>query len=134
MGCCGSMSPGWFPADRSGECRPRAGASGEPARGGHRLGYPYGQRAWLRQLDPVVTGEMEGAGLAGDRAAGWHPVPVHGSARLASRWLLTAGAATGTGLFVPSGPAWARSCQAGLGVYRCADCYRRGAVSGTAVP
>ena len=43
----------------------------------------YGQRAWLRQLDPAVTGEMEDAVLRDDRPAGWHPVPVHGAARLA---------------------------------------------------
>ena len=43
----------------------------------------YGQRAWLRQLDPAVTARDGGRRAAHDRAAGWHPVPVHGPARLA---------------------------------------------------
>jgi hypothetical protein len=45
----------------------------------------YGQRAWLRQLDPVVTGEMEDALLRTiARLAG---TPFPSAARLASRWL-----------------------------------------------
>jgi len=45
----------------------------------------YGQRAWLRQLDPAVTGEMEDAVLRTiARLAG---TPFPSSARLASRWL-----------------------------------------------
>jgi hypothetical protein len=45
----------------------------------------YGQRAWLRQLDPVVTDEMEDAMLRTiARLAG---TPFPSTARLASRWL-----------------------------------------------
>jgi len=45
----------------------------------------YGQRAWLRQLDPAVTGEMEDAVLRTiARLAG---TPFPSVARLASRWL-----------------------------------------------
>jgi len=45
----------------------------------------YGQRAWLRQLDPAVTGEMEDAVLRTiARLAG---TPFPSTARLASRWL-----------------------------------------------
>src|SRR5437868_4935603 len=45
----------------------------------------YGQRAWLRQLDPAVTGEMEDAVLRTiARLAG---TPFPSAARLASRWL-----------------------------------------------
>jgi len=43
----------------------------------------YGQRAWLRQLDPVVTGEMEDAVLRTTARLDGTPVPVHGLARLA---------------------------------------------------
>ena len=45
----------------------------------------YGQRAWLRQLDPVVTGEMEDAALA--TIARLDGTPFPSTARLASRWL-----------------------------------------------
>jgi hypothetical protein len=45
----------------------------------------YGQRAWLRQLDPAVTGEMEDAVLRTiARLAG---TPFPSTARLASHWL-----------------------------------------------
>ena len=45
----------------------------------------YGQRAWLRQLDPAVTAEMEDAVLRTiARLAG---TPFPSVARLASRWL-----------------------------------------------
>jgi len=45
----------------------------------------YGQRAWLRQLDPVVTDEMEDALLRTiARLAG---TPFPSTVRLASRWL-----------------------------------------------
>ena len=45
----------------------------------------YGQRAWLRQLDPPVSGEMEEAVLRTiARLAG---TPFPSTARLASRWL-----------------------------------------------
>ena len=45
----------------------------------------YGQRAWLRQLDPAVTGEMEDAVLRTiARLAG---TPFPSTVRLASRWL-----------------------------------------------
>jgi hypothetical protein len=46
----------------------------------------YGQRAWLRQLDPVVPGEMEDAGL--QTIARLDGTPFPSTARLASRWLL----------------------------------------------
>ena len=46
----------------------------------------YGQRAWLRQLDPVVTGEMEDAVLR--TIARLDGTPFPSTARLASRWLL----------------------------------------------
>jgi hypothetical protein len=45
----------------------------------------YGQRAWLRQLDPVVTGEMEDAVL--QTIARLDGTPFPSTARLASRWL-----------------------------------------------
>jgi hypothetical protein len=46
----------------------------------------YGQRAWLRQLDPVVTGEMEDAVLR--TIARLDGTPFPSTASLASRWLL----------------------------------------------
>jgi hypothetical protein len=46
----------------------------------------YGQRAWLRQLDPVVTGEMEDAVLR--TIARLNGTPFPSTASLASRWLL----------------------------------------------
>jgi hypothetical protein len=46
----------------------------------------YGQRAWLRQLDPVVTGEMEDAVLR--TIARLDGTPFPSTARLASGWLL----------------------------------------------
>jgi hypothetical protein len=46
----------------------------------------YGQRAWLRQLDPGVTGEMEDAVLR--TIARLDGTPFPSTARLASRWLL----------------------------------------------
>ena len=45
----------------------------------------YGQRAWLRQLDPVVTGEMDDAVLR--TIARLDGTPFPSTARLASRWL-----------------------------------------------
>src|SRR5215472_11113575 len=45
----------------------------------------YGQRAWLRQLDPVVTGEMEDAVL--QTIARLVGTPFPSTTRLASRWL-----------------------------------------------
>src|ERR1700758_1150403 len=46
----------------------------------------YGQRAWLRQLDPAVSGEMEEAVLRTiARLAG---TPFPSTVRLASRWLV----------------------------------------------
>ena len=45
----------------------------------------YGQRAWLRQLDPAVTGEMEDAVLR--TIARLDGTPFPSTARLASRWL-----------------------------------------------
>jgi hypothetical protein len=45
----------------------------------------YGQRAWLRQLDPSVTGEMEQAVLR--TIARLDGTPFPSTARLASRWL-----------------------------------------------
>jgi len=49
-------------------------------------GARYGQRAWLRQLDPVVTGEMEDAVLR--TVARLNGTPFPSTTRLASRWLL----------------------------------------------
>jgi hypothetical protein len=49
-------------------------------------GNRYGQRAWLRQLDPVVTGEMEDAVLR--TIARLDGTPFPSTAQLASRWLL----------------------------------------------
>jgi hypothetical protein len=46
----------------------------------------YGQRAWLRQLDPVVTGEMEDAVLR--TIARLDGTPFPSTASLTSRWLL----------------------------------------------
>jgi hypothetical protein len=46
----------------------------------------YGQRAWLRQLDPVVTGEMEDAVLR--TIARLDGTPFPSSVSLASGWLL----------------------------------------------
>jgi hypothetical protein len=46
----------------------------------------YGQRAWLRQLDPVVTDEMEDAVL--QTIARLDGTPFPSTASLASRWLL----------------------------------------------
>jgi len=46
----------------------------------------YGQRAWLRQLDPVVTAEMEDAVLR--TIARLDGTPFPSTASLASRWLL----------------------------------------------
>jgi len=48
-------------------------------------GSRYGQRAWLRQLDPVATGEMEDAVLR--TIARLDGTPFPSTARLASRWL-----------------------------------------------
>jgi len=48
-------------------------------------GNRYGQRAWLRQLDPVVTDEMEDAVLR--TIARLNGTPFPSTARLASRWL-----------------------------------------------
>jgi len=48
-------------------------------------GAKYGQRAWLRQLDPVVTGEMEDAVLR--TIARLNGTPFPSTTRLASRWL-----------------------------------------------
>jgi hypothetical protein len=45
----------------------------------------YGNHAWLRQLDPPVTREMEDAVLR--TIAGLDGTPFPSSARLASRWL-----------------------------------------------
>jgi hypothetical protein len=45
----------------------------------------YGQRAWLRQLVPAVTGEMEDAVL--QTIARLDGTPFPSTARLASRWL-----------------------------------------------
>ncbi len=45
----------------------------------------YGQRAWLRQLDPAATGEMEDAVLR--TIARLDGTPFPSTARLASRWL-----------------------------------------------
>lgn len=45
----------------------------------------YGQQAWLRQLDPVVTDEMEDAMLR--TIARLNGTPFPSTARLASRWL-----------------------------------------------
>ena len=46
----------------------------------------YGQRAWLRQLDPAVTSEMEDAALR--TIARLDGTPFPSTARLASGWLL----------------------------------------------
>ena len=46
----------------------------------------YGQRAWLRQLDPAVTAEMEGAVL--QTIARLDGTPFPSTTRLASGWLL----------------------------------------------
>jgi hypothetical protein len=46
----------------------------------------YGQRAWLRQLDPAVTKEMEDAVLRTIALLDGTPFPS--TTRLASRWLL----------------------------------------------
>ena len=48
-------------------------------------GAKYGQRAWLRQLDPVVTSEMEDAVLRTIARLSGTPFPS--TTRLASRWL-----------------------------------------------
>ena len=48
-------------------------------------GAKYGQRAWLRQLDPVVTSEMEDAVLR--TVARLNGTPFPSTTRLASRWL-----------------------------------------------
>src|SRR5690348_768586 len=45
----------------------------------------YGQRAWLRQLDPAVPGEMEDAVLRTIARLAGTPFPP--TVRLASRWL-----------------------------------------------
>src|ERR1700760_1459857 len=49
-------------------------------------GRRYGQRAWLRQLDPVVSGDMEDAVLR--TIARLDGTPFPSTAQLASRWLL----------------------------------------------
>jgi hypothetical protein len=49
-------------------------------------GAKYGQLAWLRQLDPVVTSEMEDAVLR--TIARLNGTPFPSTTRLASRWLL----------------------------------------------
>jgi hypothetical protein len=46
----------------------------------------YGQRAWLRQLDPVATGEMEDAVVR--TIARLDGTPFPSTTRLASGWLL----------------------------------------------
>ena len=46
----------------------------------------YGQQAWLRQLDPAATGEMEDAVLR--TIARLDGTPFPSTTRLASRWLL----------------------------------------------
>jgi hypothetical protein len=46
----------------------------------------YGQRAWLRQLDPVVSAEMEDAVLR--TVARLDGTPFPSTAQLASRWML----------------------------------------------
>src|SRR4249920_3299102 len=46
----------------------------------------YGQRAWLRQLDPAVTGAMDDAVLR--TIARLDGTPFPSTTRLASRWLL----------------------------------------------
>ncbi|MER6808597.1 hypothetical protein ACQPZ8_15815 [Actinomadura nitritigenes] len=45
----------------------------------------YGQRAWLRQLDPPASGEMEDAALRAVARLDGTPFPS--TSRLASRWL-----------------------------------------------
>jgi hypothetical protein len=49
-------------------------------------GAKYGQLAWLRQLDPVVTSEMDDAVL--QTIARLNGTPFPSTTRLASRWLL----------------------------------------------
>ena len=49
-------------------------------------GTKYGQRGWLRQLDPAVTSEMEDAVLR--TIARLDGTPFPSTTRLASRWLL----------------------------------------------
>ncbi len=56
-------------------------------------GARYGQRAWLRQLDPIATREMEDAVLR--TIARLDGTPFPSTARLASRWLLGRGPARG---------------------------------------
>src|SRR5207249_5263014 len=46
----------------------------------------YGQRAWLRQLEPAVTGAMEDALLR--TIARLDGTPFPSTTRLASRWLV----------------------------------------------
>jgi hypothetical protein len=58
----------------------------------------YGQRAWLRQLEPAVTREMEDAVLR--TVARLDGTPFPSTARLSSRWLL--GRAPAIGHRVPS--------------------------------
>ena len=53
----------------------------------------YGQRGWLRQLDPAVTREMEDAVL--QTIARLDGTPFPSTTRLASRWLLGRGPAVG---------------------------------------
>jgi hypothetical protein len=55
----------------------------------------YGQRAWLRQLDPPVTREMEDAVLR--TIARLDGTPFPSTARLATRWLLGRAPAIGHG-------------------------------------
>jgi hypothetical protein len=52
----------------------------------------YGQRAWLRQLDPPATREMEDAALR--TIARLDGTPFPSTARLASQWLLGRGLAS----------------------------------------
>jgi hypothetical protein len=49
-------------------------------------GQRYGQRAWLRQLEPAVTCEMEDAVL--QTVARLDGTPFPSTSRLAARWLL----------------------------------------------
>ena len=60
----------------------------------------YGQRAWLRQLDPAVTAEMEGAVLR--TIARLDGTPFPSTARLASGWLLGRVPARGTPAAAPT--------------------------------
>ncbi|MFD1937438.1 MULTISPECIES: hypothetical protein [Nonomuraea] len=48
-------------------------------------GQRYGQRGWLRQLEPMATGEMEDAALR--TVARLDGTPFPSTARLAGRWL-----------------------------------------------